>query len=96
MSRKQWHQLTLPLARVKLLQFRNRLRENNLINTTAIAPTDHLPKPQLNPDGHHLRVLSKQFRDPPQTSLPKTGPYLSGGQAWLCSLATYKSLRYRF
>lgn len=43
MSRKQWHQLKTPLALVKLLQFRNRLRENNLHDTSQITPTDHLP-----------------------------------------------------
>ncbi|KAI9134295.1 peroxidase family protein [Acaryochloris sp. CCMEE 5410] len=56
MSRKPWHQLKTPLALIKLLQFRNRLRENNLHDTAAIAPTDHLPKPKPSPDGRHFRA----------------------------------------
>ena len=56
MSRKPWHQRQTPLALIKLLQFRNRLRENNLHDTAEIAPTDHLPKPQPSPDGRHFRA----------------------------------------
>lgn len=56
MSRKPWHQLKTPLALIKLLQFRNRLRENNLHDTAAIVPTDHLPKPKPSPDGRHFRA----------------------------------------
>ena len=56
MSRKQWHQLLTPLALVKLLQFRNRLRENNLHDTAEITPTDKLPKPQPSPDERHLHA----------------------------------------
>ncbi len=56
MSRKQWHQLLTPLSLVKLLQFRNRLRENNLHDTAEIKPNNNLPKPEPSLDGRHLNA----------------------------------------
>ncbi len=75
MSRKQWHQLLTPLALVKLLQFRNSLRENNLHDTAEIAPTDQLPQPDPSPDGRHLhaRTDDGSFNDLDQPAMGMAG-----------------------
>jgi hypothetical protein len=75
MARKQWHQLLTPLALVKLLQFRNRLRQDNLHDTSAIAPTDRLPRPEPSPDGRHLRARTDDgsFNDLEQPAMGMAG-----------------------
>ncbi|HBB35214.1 MAG TPA: peroxidase [Cyanobacteria bacterium UBA8803] len=51
-----WHKLPTPLALLKLLEFRNKLREENLHDTSQIPNQGELPKPVPSPDGSHLRV----------------------------------------
>jgi hypothetical protein len=75
MARKQWHQLLTPLALVKLLQFRNRLQQDNLHDTSAIAPTDRLPQPEPSADGRHLRARTDDgsFNDLEQPAMGMAG-----------------------
>ncbi len=51
-----WHKLPTPLALFQLFQFRNKLREENLHDTSQLTNKDELPKPVPSPDGRHLRV----------------------------------------
>jgi len=51
-----WHKLPTPLALLQLLQLRNKLREENLHDTSQIPNKGELPKPVPSPDGSHLRV----------------------------------------
>lgn len=51
-----WHRLPTPLALFQLLQLRNKLREENLQDTSQLPNKDELPKPVPSPDGQHLRA----------------------------------------
>ncbi|MDJ0511221.1 MAG: peroxidase family protein [Crocosphaera sp.] len=60
-----WHRLPTPLALVKLLSFRNDLREENLHDTAQLPNKDLLPQPNPDPQGHHLtaRTADGSFND---------------------------------
>lgn len=65
MERKPWHRLPTPLALLKLLRFRNRLRENNLVDTSHIPDAKKLPSPTPSQDNRHLtaRTDDGSFND---------------------------------
>jgi hypothetical protein len=51
-----WHRLPTVLALLKLNQFRDRLRQVNLHDTSQLPKTEEAPKPQPSPDNRHLKV----------------------------------------
>lgn len=65
MERKPWHRLPTPLALLKLLRFRNRLRENNLVDTSHIPNANKLPSPTPSQDNRHhtARTDDGSFND---------------------------------
>ncbi|MDY6900727.1 MAG: peroxidase family protein, partial [Cyanobacteriota bacterium] len=60
-----WHKLPTPFALLGLLNFRNKLRKNNLHDTSQIADEDKLPKPVPSPENKHLvtRTADGSFND---------------------------------
>ncbi|BAY92804.1 MULTISPECIES: peroxidase family protein [unclassified Tolypothrix] len=60
-----WHRLPTPLALLKLVGFRNKLRQENLHDTAQLPDTNKLPHPQASPDGRHLvaRTPDGSFND---------------------------------
>ncbi|MEM9265200.1 MAG: peroxidase family protein [Cyanobacteria bacterium P01_F01_bin.13] len=70
-----WHKLPTPLALVQLLTFRNRLREENLHDTSQLPDSDKLPKPQPMADGSHLitRTADGSFNDLEQPQMGMAG-----------------------
>jgi hypothetical protein len=60
-----WHRLPLPLALLKLIQFRDALRKNNLHDTSQLPNTDELPKPTPSPGDRHLvtRTADGSYND---------------------------------
>lgn len=57
MSKLQWHQLPTPLALLRLIKFRNKLREENLHDTSQLPDNNKLPQPPApSPDGRHIRT----------------------------------------
>jgi hypothetical protein len=60
-----WHRLPTPLALLKLLRFRNELRQKNLHDTSQLPNKDLLPQPIPSPDGRHLtaRTADGSFND---------------------------------
>ncbi|MGB3637170.1 MAG: peroxidase family protein [Rivularia sp. (in: cyanobacteria)] len=60
-----WHKLPTPFALLSLLRFRNKLRENNLHDTSQIANKDKLPTPAPSPENKHLvaRTADGSFND---------------------------------
>lgn len=60
-----WHKLPTPFALLSLLRLRNKLRENNLHDTSQIANKDKLPTPVPSPDNQHLvaRTADGSFND---------------------------------
>ena len=59
----QWHRLPTPLALLNLVLFRNKLRQNNLHDTSQIPHP--VPPPMPSPDNHHLaaRTADGSFND---------------------------------
>jgi hypothetical protein len=55
-NNKPWHRLPTPLALVKLFQFRNNLREENLHDTSQLPTNDEVDEPEPLPDKRHLKV----------------------------------------
>ncbi|WP_414541844.1 peroxidase family protein [Nostoc sp. CCY0012] len=51
-----WHKLPTPLALLKLVQFRGKLRKDNLHDTAQLPDTSKLAQPTPSPDGKHLKV----------------------------------------
>lgn len=51
-----WHKLPTPFGLLKLVQFRRKLRQNNLHDTSQLSNTDKLPKPVPSADGRHLKI----------------------------------------
>ncbi|WP_414565605.1 MULTISPECIES: peroxidase family protein [unclassified Anabaena] len=51
-----WHKLPTPLALLKLVQFRGKLRKDNLHDTAQLPDTSKLPQPTPSLDGKHLKV----------------------------------------
>jgi hypothetical protein len=47
-----WHKLPTPFGLLKLVQFRGKLRQNNLRDTSQLPNTDKLPKPAPSGDRH--------------------------------------------
>ena len=60
-----WHKLPTPLALLQLIQFRDRLREQNLRDTSHIPDRNKLPKPSPSPDNRHLvaRTADGSYND---------------------------------
>ena len=60
-----WHKLPTPLALLQLIQFRDRLREQNLRDTSHIPDRDKLPKPNSGNDNRHLvaRTADGSYND---------------------------------
>jgi hypothetical protein len=60
-----WHKLPTPLALLRLIQFRDKLRQQNLHDTSQIPNQDELPQPIPSPDGRHLklRTIDGSFND---------------------------------
>jgi Animal haem peroxidase len=60
-----WHKLPTPFALLKLMQFRNELREKNLQDTSQIPNQDELPKPVPSPGDRHLvaRTADGSYND---------------------------------
>lgn len=60
-----WHKLPTPLALLQLIQFRDRLREQNLRDTSHVPDRDKLPKPSPSPDNRHLvaRTADGSYND---------------------------------
>ncbi|WP_373525172.1 peroxidase family protein [Nostoc sp.] len=50
-----WHKLPTPLGLLKLVQFRGKLRKDNLHDTSQLPNSDQLPKPVPSADGRHLK-----------------------------------------
>ena len=69
---KPWHKLPTLLALLKLVQFRDRMREENLHDTAVLPTTDDVTPPQPSPDGDHtkIRTADGSFND---LSDPKMG-----------------------
>ncbi len=70
-----WHKLPTPLALLQLIQFRNKLRENNLRDTSHLLDRERLPTPQPSPDGRHLiaRTADGSFNDLEQPEMGMAG-----------------------
>ncbi|NEQ54022.1 MAG: peroxidase, partial [Leptolyngbya sp. SIO3F4] len=70
-----WHKLPTPLALLQLLSFRNRLREENLHDTSQLPDSGKLPQPQPSPDGSHLtsRTADGSFNDLEQPQMGMAG-----------------------
>jgi Animal haem peroxidase len=63
---KPWHKLPTPIALFKLSQFRQKLREKNLHDTSQIPNKEELPQPpKPSPDGSHLtsRTADGSYND---------------------------------
>lgn len=60
-----WHSLPTPLALIQLLTFRNKLREENLHDTSQLPNKDQLPQPTPDPQGRYLvaRTDDGSFND---------------------------------
>jgi hypothetical protein len=60
-----WHKLPTPLALLSLIQFRDKLRQQNLHDTSQLPNQDELPKPIPSPDDRHLklRTIDGSFND---------------------------------
>lgn len=60
-----WHKFPTPLALLQLIQFRDRLREQNLRDTSHIPDRDKLPKPSPSDDNRHLvaRTADGSYND---------------------------------
>lgn len=60
-----WYRLPLPFGLLKLAQLRDRLRQNNLHDTSQLADPDRLPHPTPSPDGRHLvaRTADGSYND---------------------------------
>ena len=67
-----WHRFPLLLALLKLVQFRNQLRKNNLHDTSHLADCSHLPQPKPDASRRYLvaRSADGSFND---LSVPKMG-----------------------
>jgi hypothetical protein len=65
MFRKPWHRLPTPLALLKLNQFRKKLRQENLHDTSQLPDQEKLPKPIPDPNDRHLvaRTPDGSFND---------------------------------
>lgn len=65
MFRKPWHRLPTPLALLKLNQFRKKLRQENLHDTSQLPDQEKLPKPIPDPNDRHLvaRTADGSFND---------------------------------
>ncbi len=64
-SNKPWHRLPTPLALLKLIRFRETLRQKNLHDTSQIPDAEKLPHPTPDPEGRHLttRTFDGSFND---------------------------------
>ena len=62
---RPWHKLPTPFALLKLVGFRNKLRKNNLHDTSQITDKNKLPSPVPSPDNKHLvvRTADGSFND---------------------------------
>lgn len=62
---KPWHRLPTPLALLKLIGFRDELRQHNLQDTSQLPTKEGLPKPVPSPDNRHLvaRTIDGSFND---------------------------------
>ena len=62
---KPWYKQNLLLGLLKLVKFRNKLRENNLHDTSQIPNKNQLPQPVPSPDDRHLiaRTADGSFND---------------------------------
>ncbi|MEO1375469.1 MAG: peroxidase family protein [Cyanobacteria bacterium J06635_10] len=62
---RPWHKLPTPFALLRLVSFRNKLRKNNLHDTSQIADKNKLPSPVPSPDDKHLvaRMADGSFND---------------------------------
>jgi hypothetical protein len=56
--KRPWHELPVPLALLKLIKFRDQLRQDNLHDTAQLANPEKLPKPVPDPTGKHLTARS--------------------------------------
>jgi hypothetical protein len=65
MTKVPWHRLIVPLALLRLNQFRESLRQKNLHDTSQLPNKDKLPKPLPDPQGRHLttRTFDGSFND---------------------------------
>ncbi|MEM7796414.1 MAG: peroxidase family protein [Cyanobacteria bacterium P01_C01_bin.118] len=70
-----WHKLPTPLALLQLLNFRNKLREDNLHDTSYLPDSGKLPQPQPSRDGSHLtsRTADGSFNDLDQPQMGMAG-----------------------
>ncbi|MEA5595235.1 peroxidase family protein, partial [Rivularia sp. UHCC 0363] len=60
-----WHKLPTPFALLNLVQVRNKLRKNNLHDTSQIPDKNKLPSPIPSPENKHLvaRTADGSFND---------------------------------
>jgi len=72
---RPWYKLPLPLALLKLVQFRNKLREENLHDTSTLPNRGDLPKPWPDPKGTHQywRTADGSFNDLKQPEMGMAG-----------------------
>ena len=70
-----WHRFPTPLALLKLLNFRNRLREENLHDTSQLPDSSKLPQPASDPQGRYLttRTADGSFNDLGQPRMGMAG-----------------------
>ncbi|MBE9128543.1 MULTISPECIES: peroxidase family protein [unclassified Coleofasciculus] len=72
---KPWHELPTPLALLKLVQFRDKMREKNLYDTSQLPTEGETPQPTPNPDGSHLQIRTPDgtFNDLNDPNMGKAG-----------------------
>lgn len=60
-----WHRLPVLLGLLKMIQFRNQLRQHNLHDTSQLTDPEKLPHPTPSPDGRHLvaRTADGSYND---------------------------------
>ncbi|MCP5245003.1 MAG: peroxidase [Burkholderiales bacterium] len=65
MSNRPWYKLPVPLALLKLIQFRNQLRKENLHDTAQLSNPDKLPQPDSDASKSYLtsRTIDGSYND---------------------------------
>lgn len=73
--KKAWHQLPVPLALLKLNEFRDTMRQKNLHDTSQLPTKGENTPPAPSPDGRHLKVRTADgsFNDLKHPEMGKAG-----------------------
>ncbi|AOY82898.1 peroxidase [Moorena producens JHB] len=75
MAKKPWHEFPTPLALLKLIKFRDNMREENLHDTSQLPTKGEPPEPTPSPDGRHLKIRTADgsFNDPNDPKMGMAG-----------------------